>query len=247
MMYCNPSSCNYAGKTYPSGATYPAENSSCNVCKCTNGESTCTQNECPVTPTLCAPSECKDPKPTGIVYQCTDGSLAGPVGDCVRDATGACSWKDRACDTKCSPGDETRSADGCSKCICDNTGTFVCTQGQCPTCTSGDPGMFTGQCAACTIAADLTCNDDPTITVPTGTCVRNICLCNPGFGLNPANGKCTKVTATADSVCTPNSAPSCNGNLEVSWVQGWCLYDGTCQCMDNNVLSPVTGKCVIPR
>jgi hypothetical protein len=146
-----------------------------------------------------------------------------------------------------SPGDGFTAVDGCNHCTCYSDGTVGCTLIAClEGCIEGDPGLVTGTCPACTIGADQTCNDDTLMSSLAGKCIEHRCSCNEGFGINPMNGKCTKVTAQAGSACTPNTNPSCNGNIEVSSYQGWCLFDGTCRCINNNVLDPSTGKCVHP-
>lgn len=45
----------------------------------------------------------------------------------------------------------------------------------------------------CTVGADQTCNDDPTVSSLWGRCtVSRVCECNEGLELNPATGRCRR-------------------------------------------------------
>ena len=144
-------------------------------------------------------------------------------------------------------GDHTLTADGCGNCTCGDDLNWTCTEGQCAVCPDGDLRFIEGGCPACTVGMDQTCNDDPAMNSLAGTCIRNLCKCNNGFGRNPQNGKCKLSTATAASACTPGYDQTCNGNLEDSSYEGRCFYDGTCRCINGNVLDSTTGLCVRPK
>jgi len=250
------------------GATKPADDG-CNTCTCTqSGTWECTLMACG-DPTTCSESDCGE-KPESMPYLCDDGTIGGFTGQCLRDASGACTWEIRTCPTAatCTPDEcgprpkcaqytcEDGSIAGCTdNCYRDSNGkcgweirtcASVCTSETCQ-CLPGDPGYLDGRCPACTVGADQTCNDDSLMSSLAGTCVLQYCVCDEPFGINPENGKCKKQAPTAASVCTPNVNQTCNGNLEVSSYQGRCLFDGTCACIGNNVFDPTTGKCVIKR
>jgi hypothetical protein len=246
-----------------------------NICTrnaCTDPNA-CTLEECGGRP-KCAIYTCQDGSMAGCLDNCYRDSsgtchweirtcpTACTAGDkkiaddgcneCTCSDSGTWSCTDMFCTSSCvydgktyASGVTFTASDGCNECSC-NEGQLACTDLACTVaCVDGDPGFITGSCPACTVGANQTCNDDPLMSALAGTCVRNYCSCKEGFGLNPKNGKCTKATATAGSICTPNLNQTCNGNLEISSYQGRCLYDGTCACINDNELSPVTGKCVV--
>ena len=243
--YC-PGTCIYGGKTYNTGDGYPAQNG-CDSCTCNNGINICLTTASCAGSDVCDIRECAGDMPTGAAYQCPDGSLGGVTGLCLRDASGVCNWEVRKCTTDCKAGDTTLTADGCGTCVCGADLNWTCTDDKCPTCPEGDPRFIEGGCPACTVGMPQTCNDDPTQNSLAGTCIRNICKCSDGFGRNPANGKCKVVNHTDKSVCTPPYDQTCNGNLEVSSYEGTCFYDGTCRCIEGNVLDPTTGLCMHPK
>jgi hypothetical protein len=71
--------------------------------------------------------------------------------------------------------------------------TEVC--GCCP-CTDGTTNgnlVCTGGCWAppCTVGADQSCNDNPALSSLHGRCQADgTCVCNGGFAMNPATGRC---------------------------------------------------------
>ena len=80
-------------------------------------------------------------------------------------------------------------------CACAPTSSKEATTCGCPagTCFSRERGCIGPDC---TPGQDQTCNDNPAVSTTTGMCRNTLaapnpsCVCNPGYTLNPATGRC---------------------------------------------------------
>jgi hypothetical protein len=105
---------------------------------------------------------------------------------------------------------------------------------------TGGTGQIVG---ACTVGADQTCNDDPTINALWGTCVPpGVCQCHGGVSLNPATGRCGVGPAG------PCASPTiCNDDPTSPITAGICQPDPvvgyTCTCIDGYSINPCGSKC----
>jgi hypothetical protein len=106
--------------------------------------------------------------------------------------------------------------------------------------------------ANCVPGAAMSCNDDSSISDIEGSCTpsadgNTYCTCNTGFGLRLETGKCAVRMTTPLSVCGPAHPEvpgDCSGDASSSAINGICLFDGTCYCLDAKSPDPATGLCI---
>ena len=167
--------CDYQGKTYALGATFPAGDG-CNTCTCgTNGQTgwvvACMLKACPNTD-------------AGL----TEGGMAdGPIST-SDGGVASCTYNGKTY----AAGADFTATDGCNTCSCDSGGLARCTQRAC----ASDGGIIDGAAitGVCSFGQDQTCNEDQTVSALRGKCQADgSCVCGANGtsrAASPYSGRC---------------------------------------------------------
>lgn len=166
----------------------------------------------------------------------TDGGV-GPSDASPGVIAGCTLGDDRSCDD--APGANQAVAGTCSAdrtCACRASYERNPTTGRC---------RPSGGAVAARCTAPVDCNDDPQVSAIEGECVQGACVCNPGYVLRAATGKCGlgAVDASISTTCTPGMPQSCNPDPSISAIYGQCTSEGKCACNPGFENDPATGKC----
>lgn len=229
-----PGTCEYDGKTYAVGDSFPAGDG-CNSCACTeDGEAACTLIGC-------GPNEPGTCEYDGKTYRVGDSFPSSDgCNDCSCDGDDQVGCTERACAPRCEYngvtyvfGDTFMSSDGCNKCQCLDTGEVACDDADC----SGGC-EYNGQFYA---VGDSFPSDDGCNTCSCGmdglvACTLRACVPGPG----PVGGACS----------APFDGGSCDGVVPVFWHNpdtGLCeakTYGG-CEGNENryDTLADCMAKC----
>lgn len=253
--------CVIGGKSYATGATFPAADG-CNTCTCQANGVACTTKGCPT-----------DGPPGTDGAATVDGAFDGGS-----DGASSCSYAGKTYAVG-----ETFAIDGCNKCSCGADGKASCTSIACQDASADVGGLCvyngasrkegetfpaTDGCNTCSCSAGLiactkkACPTDASVSDGGGTCQYqgityavkdtfpasdgcNTCTCTSG-GL----AACTVLTCPKPGdggtrvSCTPGQDQTCNEDPSIQSLRGTCLADGTCKC--TTATSPYTGRCLSP-
>ncbi|MBN2723349.1 MAG: hypothetical protein JXR95_04690 [Deltaproteobacteria bacterium] len=96
----------------------------------------------------------------------------------------------------------------------------------------------------CIFGQDQTCNSDMLQSSLAGSCTeQNTCNCNPGYEVNPADGKCQLI----DGPCIYGDDSLCNYDQDYSFNAGICTQLNTCECLSGFEVDDTSGLCMYPE
>ncbi|MBL8917936.1 MAG: hypothetical protein JNJ54_03675 [Myxococcaceae bacterium] len=195
------------------------------MCACVGrpaGACTCTSTgwSCPDA------GNCTGAPPTGFGELCVSGTPGGACGDALQSRV--CSGTQWVCPANTIP---------TTQCACIGRPPGNCT------CTAMGWSCADAGPTACTPGVAMSCNDGPLdggIGGLAGTCTAaGTCVCNLGFQVNPATGR-----------CRPQGPPVCTGTgmtQACNELQGMASFAGQCvngQCVCNTGFEPApSGRC----